>query len=209
VSRAATVATGRTRRRSRRAEEAILEASLALLGELGFSGLTMEGIAARAGVGKATIYRHWTSKAHVVVDAFRMFVPPVPVPAGDDFREELLTFSRYLVEGVTRSPLAGILPSLVEAAEHDPELERLFSEFGQERRAVLRGVFERAAARGELREGLDVELALELVVSPIFARRLVFRKPPTPAYVEQVVDELLPLFRPGLGVIPRSAAPAP
>ena len=191
----AAVATSRSRRRSRRAETAILEATIALLGELGFSGLTMDGIAARAGVGKATIYRHWASKAHVVVDAFRTFIPPAPVPAGDDFREDLLTFLRYLVEGVTSSPLAGILPALVEAAERDPELERLFFEFGQERRAVLRGVFERAAARGELRAGLDLDLALELVVSPIFARRLIFRQPPTSAYAEQLVDELVPLFR--------------
>jgi AcrR family transcriptional regulator len=197
MTSAAAVAAGPSRRRSRRAEAAILEATLALLGELGFSGLTMDGIAARAGVGKATIYRHWTSKAHLVVDAFRTFIPPVPVPAGDDFREELVTFLCYLAEGVTRSPLAMILPSLVDAAERDPELERLFSEFGDERRSVLRGVFERAAARGELREGLDVGLALELLVSPIFACRLVFRRPPTPAYAEQVVDELLPLFRRG------------
>jgi AcrR family transcriptional regulator len=196
VSPPPTLSAGRSRRRSRRAEAAILEATLGLLGELGFSGLTMDGIAARAGVGKATIYRHWTSKAHVVVDAFRAHIPPAPTPAADDFREDLLTFVRSLVDGLTRSPLAGILPSLVEAAERDPELERLFSEFGQERRAVLRGVFERAAARDELREGLDLDLALELVVSPIFARRLVFRRPPTPLYAEQVVDALLPVFCP-------------
>jgi AcrR family transcriptional regulator len=194
VSRATAATSSGTRRRSRRAESAILEATLALLAEVGFSRLTVDGIAARAGVGKATIYRHWTSKADLVVDAFRTFIPPVPAPEGDGFREDLLAFLRFLVEGLTRSPLAGILPSLVEAAERDPELERLFSEFGQERRAVLRGVFERAAARGELREGLDLDVALELVVSPIFARRLVFRRPPTPAYVEQIVDELLPVF---------------
>jgi hypothetical protein len=64
---------------------------------------------------------------------------------------------------------------------------------------VLRGVFERAAARGELREGLDLDLALELVVSPIFARRLVFRRLPTPLYAEQVVDALLPIFCPTPG----------
>ena len=195
MNRAAAVVGGPPRRRSHRAESAILEATLALLGEVGFSGLTMEGIAARAGVGKATIYRHWTSKAHLVVDAFRAFVPPLPTPAGGDFREDLLAFLRFLVEALTCSPLAGILPSLVEASEHDPELERLFSEFGRERRAALRSIFERAAARGELRDGLDLDLALELVVSPVFACRLIFRRPPTPGYVEQVVDGLLPVFR--------------
>ena len=186
----------RTRRRSRRAETAILEATLVLLGEVGFSGLTMDGIAARAGVGKATIYRHWASKAHVVVDAFRAHIPPVPVPDTGDFREDLLTVLCYLVHGLTASPLARIFPSLVEAADRDPGLERLFLEFGRERRAVLRGVFERAAARGELRPGLDLEVALEVVVSPIFARRLVFRTPPTAGYIEEVVDLVLPVLLP-------------
>jgi AcrR family transcriptional regulator len=192
-----TVATAAPRRRSCRVEAAILDATIALLADVGFSGLTMDGIAARAGVGKATIYRHWTSKAHLVVDAFRARIPPVPAPETGDFREDLLTVLGDVVGGVTASPLVRILPTLVEAAERDPEVERLFAEFGQERRAVLRGVFERAAARGELRRGLDLDVAIDVVVSPIFARRLVFRRPPTAASIEAVVDLVLPVLRAG------------
>ena len=191
-----TEAAPRGRPRSRRSEEAILDATLALLGEVGFSGLTIDGIAARAGVGKATIYRHWPGKAHLAVDAFRSRIPPMAAPDTGSLREDLLAVVGFLVHGLAQSPLSRILPALVEAAEHDAELESLFKEFGAERRAVLMGILERAAARGELRPGLDLDLALELVTGPIFARRLVLRRPLTPTYAEALVDALLVLFRP-------------
>jgi AcrR family transcriptional regulator len=186
----------RARRRSRRAEQAILESTIALLGEVGFSGLTVDGIAARAGVGKATIYRHWSSKAQVVIEAWRTFVPPVPQPDTGGLRGDLLAIIGFMVQGLGQSPLLRILPSLIEAAERDPELAALFREFVAGRAAVLRGVLERAAVRGELRPGLDLDLASSILVGPIFARRLVLREPFPPGYAETLVDTLLPALRP-------------
>lgn len=184
-------APARGRPRSRRSEEAILDATLALLGEVGFSGLTIEGIAARAGVGKATIYRHWPGKAHLVVDAFRSRIPPMPAPDTGTLRGDLTAVVGFLIEGLSRSPLSRIVPAMVEAAESDPELERLFKVFGEERRTLIRGVLERAAARGELRPDLDLDVVLDCVAGPVFARRLVVRKPLTPGYGEQLVDLLV------------------
>jgi AcrR family transcriptional regulator len=181
--------------RSRRAESAILDATLALLAELGFGGLTIDGIAARAGVGKATIYRHWSSKAEVALEAFRAFVPPLEDPDTGSFADDIRGVLHQIVEGLSNSPLAGILPSLVEAAERDPEMERLFREFGTSRRAVLRGIFNRAAARGELREGLDADVAIDLLVGPIFTRRLVSRAPVTKKHANAVIDLILPVFQ--------------
>jgi AcrR family transcriptional regulator len=183
--------------RSRRAESAILQATVALLGEVGFSGLTIDGIAARAGVGKATIYRHWSSKAEVAVEAFKAFVPPLDDPDTGSFADDVRAVLLQIVDGLTNSPLAGILPSLVEAAERDPELERLFKEFGTTRRAVLRSVFDRAARRGELRDGLDPDLAIDLLVGPIFTRRLVSRAPVTRKHANAVLDLLLPVLQRG------------
>ncbi|HEY3241527.1 MAG TPA: TetR/AcrR family transcriptional regulator [Acidimicrobiia bacterium] len=184
----------RGRRRSRRSEEAILDATLALLGEVGFSGLTIDGIATRAGVGKATIYRHWPGKAHLVVDAFRSRIPPMAAPDTGSLRGDLLAVVGHLVQGLGHSPLSRIMPALVEAAERDPELEQLFKEFGAERRAVLMDLLARAAARGELREDLDRDLALELVIGPVFVRRLVIRKPLTPRYGKALVEAVLPVL---------------
>jgi AcrR family transcriptional regulator len=180
--------------RSRRAETAILEATVALLGEVGFAGLTIDGIAARAGVGKATIYRHWSSKAEVAVEAFQAFVPPLDDPDTGSFADDVRAVLLQIVDGLTNSPLAGILPSLVEAAERDPELERLFTEFGRARRAVLRKVFDRAAARGELRPGLDLDVAIDALVGPIFTRRLITRAPVTRRHAAAVLDLLLPVL---------------
>jgi len=183
--------------RSRRAESAILQATVALLGEVGFSGLTIDGIAARAGVGKATIYRHWSSKAEVAVEAFKAFVPPLDDPDTGSFADDVRAVLLQIVDGLTNSPLAGILPSLVEAAERDPELERLFKEFGTTRRAVLLSVFARAARRGELRDGLDPDLAIDLLVGPVFTRRLVSRAPVTRKHANAVLDLLLPVLQRG------------
>lgn len=183
------------RPRSREAEAAILEATIGLLGTVGFSGLTIDGIAAKAGVGKATIYRHWSSKAEVAVEAFRAFVPPFVDPDTGSLADDLRVVLFHLVEGLSSSPLASILPSLVEAAEHDPELERLFKEFGTSRRAVLRGILARAGQRGELRDGLDHDLAIDILVGPIFTRRLVTRGPVTRKHAAAVLDLVLPVLQ--------------
>jgi AcrR family transcriptional regulator len=188
-------APGRPRRRSRRAEQAILESTLALLGEVGFGGLTIDGIAARAGVGKATIYRHWSSKAQLVIEAWRAYVPPMPEPDTGELRGDLLAILGFMVQGLSQSPLPRLLPSLIEAAERDPELAELFQEFVAGRRAVLHRVLERAAERGELRPGLDLDLAGTILVSPIFARRLLLRESFTAGYAERLVDTLLPALR--------------
>jgi AcrR family transcriptional regulator len=183
--------------RSRRAETAILEATLALLGEVGFAGLTIDGIAARAGVGKATIYRHWSSKAEVALEAFRAFVPPLADPDTGSFAADVRSVLHQIVDGLSNSPLVGILPSLVDAAERDPEVERLFKDFGAHRRAVLRAVFARAAERGELRDGLDPDVAIDLLVGPIFTRRLVSRVPVTRKHANAVLDLVLPVLQRG------------
>ena len=183
------------KRRSRRAESAILEATIALLGEVGFGGLTIDGIAARAGVGKATIYRHWSSKAEVAIEAFRAFIPPIEDPDTGSFADDVRSILHQMADGLSNSPLAGILPSLVEAAERDAEVERLFKDFGTTRRNVFRGVFSRAAARGELRDGLDHDLAIDLLVGPIFTRRLITRGPLNRKHANAVLDMLLPVFQ--------------
>jgi len=99
--------------------------------------------------------------AEVAVEAFKAFIPPLYDPDTGGLADDVRAVLLQIVDGLTHSPLAGILPSLVEAAERDPELERLFKEFGRGRRAVLQAVFRRAAARGELRSCL-----LELVEFP-------------------------------------------
>ena len=154
------------RPRSEEAHKAILDATLELLVEVGFSGLTVEGVAQRAGVGKATIYRRWPSKLPLVVEAFSQ-LPALEETDSGDLVEDLTAMLRSYLQLFNQTPLATVLPSLAGERAHNPELSKLFDPVMKERRQPLIRALERAIARGELSPGLDVDLAADLVVGPI------------------------------------------
>ena len=160
----ASVSTGRPR--SEEAHRAILEATLELLAEVGFSALTVEGVASRAGVGKATIYRRWPSKLPLVVEAFGGLPGMEDFDTGD-LGEDLKKMLRSYIQAFNASPLSAVLPSLAGERAHNPELAKLFEPVSLARRSPLVRAFERAVARGEIEPGIDLELAGDLVVGPI------------------------------------------
>lgn len=178
------------RPRSEEAHQAILDATLELLAEVGFSALTVEGVASRAGVGKATIYRRWASKLPLVAEAFGQLPAFEDVDTGslaDDLKQML---RRYL-EVFVATPLATVMPSLAAERAHNPELSELLDPLLAGRRQPLLRALERAAERGELRKGIDLDLASDLVVGPI-AVRLFFRgNRLQPELVEPMVDMAL------------------
>ncbi len=161
------------RPRSEEAHQAILDATLVLLSEVGFSALTVEGVASRAGVGKATIYRRWPSKLPLVVDAFGQ------LPAFEDadtgsLEGDLKAMLRQYLENFLATPLATVYPSLAAERAHNPALGELMDPLLKGRRRPLDAAFRRAQARGELASGIDIEMASDLIVGPI-AVRLFFR----------------------------------
>jgi AcrR family transcriptional regulator len=154
------------RPRSEEAHQAILDATLALLVEVGFSGLTVEGVAQRAGVGKATIYRRWSSKLPLIVEAFNQLPALEEVDSGN-LVEDLTAMLRGYLQLFNQTPLATVLPSLAGERAHNPELSKLFDPVMKGRRQPLIRALERGIARGELPATLDVELAADLIVGPI------------------------------------------
>jgi AcrR family transcriptional regulator len=154
------------RPRSEEAHQAILDATLELLVEVGFSALTVEGVAGRAGVGKATIYRRWPSKLPLVVEAFGRLPGFEDVDTGD-LADDLKQMLRGYLQLFNATPLATVLPSLAGERAHNPELSELFDPVSKQRRQPLIRAFERAAERGEIAADLDLELAADLVVGPI------------------------------------------
>ncbi len=154
------------RPRSEEAHKAILDATLDLLVEVGFSAMTVEGVASRAGVGKATIYRRWPSKLPLVVEAFGQLPGFEEVDTGS-LGEDLKKMLRAYLQAFNASPLAAVLPSLAGERAHNPELSELFEPVSKGRRQPLVRAFERAVDRGEVAPDLDVELAADLVVGPI------------------------------------------
>jgi AcrR family transcriptional regulator len=154
------------RPRSEEAHQAILAATLELLAETGYSGLTVEGVATRAGVGKATIYRRWSSKLPLVVEAFSQLPSMEEVDTGD-LVSDLEKMLRDYLNLFNSTPLAAVMPSLVGERAHNPELSELLEPVLKGRRQPLLRALERAQERGELRRGIDLELAADLIVGPI------------------------------------------
>ncbi|MDP6979561.1 MAG: TetR/AcrR family transcriptional regulator [Myxococcota bacterium] len=154
------------RPRSEQAHQAILDATLELLVEGGYSALTVEGVASRAGVGKATIYRRWASKLPLIVEAFGGLPGFEDCDTGnlsDDLKRML---GRYL-EVFNTTALSAVLPSLAGERFHNDELSTLFEPVSMSRRRPLIDALERAQERGELSREIDLELAADLVVGPI------------------------------------------
>jgi AcrR family transcriptional regulator len=154
------------RPRSEEAHQAILDATLELLVEVGFSGLTVEGVASRAGVGKATIYRRWASKIPLIVEAFGQLPGFQDCDTGS-LAEDLKQMLKRYLEVFNTTALSAVLPSLAGERFHNPELSVLFEPVSKNRRQPLLAAFDRARERGEIANDVDIELAADLVVGPI------------------------------------------
>ena len=177
------------RPRSEAAHQAILRATLELLVEVGFSSLTVEGVAQRAGVGKATIYRRWASKLPLVIEAYGLLPQLEEVDTGDVVGD-LVAMLRDYLDLLTSTPLRGVIPSIAGERAHNPELSELFDPIVRARRQPLIAVLRRGVERGELPESVDLELAADLLVGPI-TTRLFFGSKISPDMVEPIVEMAL------------------
>lgn len=176
-----------------RSRAAILAATSALLVEGGFSGVTIEGIAERAGVAKTTVYRHWKSRSQLVFDAFESMLEPGHGgrAISADVRGDLASILRGLIRGLTVTRWAPAVSALIEAGDRDPELQALVREFLAQRMRPFRKVLGAAIERGELAPDLDIEAAVDMLAGPIFFRRLVSREPLPLEFAERVVEQFL------------------
>jgi AcrR family transcriptional regulator len=179
--------------RSEDARRAVLRAADDLLVERGFAGVTVEGIAAAAGVGKQTIYRWWSSKTEILLETFLNDAAEQLIPAdhgelGRDLREHLHRLARFLRE----DDAGAVFRALIGHAQHDAgfaaTLRARYLE-AQRRRDLL--PLERAVARGELPAGFDAAAALDRLVGPVYHRVLITGDPVDAAFVDGVVAAFL------------------
>jgi AcrR family transcriptional regulator len=163
------------RPRSTESHHAILRSTLELLVDGGLKGLSIGAIAQRAGVGKATIYRHWSSKEEIVAEAIESFQAEIDVPDTGSARGDFLEMmGRLVTASEQRGGGADVLSRLLAEASSDPEMHEIFRKHLVEpRRAAVRTILRRAVERGELRDDLDVDLMIDLVVGPNTYRALV------------------------------------
>jgi len=189
------------RPRSERADRAIIDAALSLYAETGPEGLCIEKVAARAGVGKATIYRRWPGKEDLLLDAIAALQAPLPEPAGRSVREDLVALLGAISEGFADPRRVREFALLLgEGAKYPRLMARYVETVLEPRREVIRSVLRRGVATGELRASVDLEAALFMLTGAVIARGKTEPGSIPPGYVERVVDELL------LGLAPRSPA---
>lgn len=183
--------------RSEDARQAVLRAADDLLAEKGFGGVTIEGIAAAAGVAKQTVYRWWSSKIDVLLDAFledaaQELTPTDHGDLGLDLREHL----RQLAHFLTAADAGAVFKALIGHAQHDPEFAAtLRAHYLDEQRRRDRLPLERAIERGELPADLDTTAAVDQLVGPIYHRLLVTGDPATGAFIDGIVSGFLSRYR--------------
>jgi AcrR family transcriptional regulator len=183
----------RGRRRSQRSHDAIIAATQELLLERGYADLTIEGIAARAGVGKQTIYRWWPSRAALVLEAYLAGEEAVPPPPeGRSVRDDVRALLGWLI-AVLGEPTGGpVVAGLVSDLQHDVDLARGFRHHVvPARREAMLAALLRGRARGEIREDADLELAVDALHGAVFYRLLLSGEPLDDAFVDRLADQTL------------------
>lgn len=194
-------------RRSERSRQAILAAAAELVHDIGYGKLTVEAIAARAGVGKQTIYRWWPSKGAVVLDALLAEVNADPgdlaLPDTGDLAADMRLVLRAIVGELNDPRLSATTRALTVESQDDPQLatdvvDRLL-------RPQLAAIADRLRAgqdAGQVRRGVDLSVALELFVGPLYHRWLLRTAPLSEEYADTVTELALRALHPDAGTIP-------
>jgi AcrR family transcriptional regulator len=176
-------------------DKTILDAALEILFEKGYAGLTIDGVAARTGVGRPTIYRRWSSKPALVIAALAQSVGLDPTPDTGSLRNDLLAFQRQQVRMMDRPESRRITAGLVADLVTDPELaETYFDDYIRPRRMSVWQALQRGIDRGELHPNADFTLIYDLLLGPLFMRSVVRGEPLGPNLAEQTVDLVLSVF---------------
>jgi AcrR family transcriptional regulator len=186
------------RRRGATLESAIFDAVLEQMCTVGFSGLTMEGVAAAAHTGKAALYRRWQSKADLVADALDQLLPSFDVPPDSgSTRDDLAEVFTRLADTMN-SPVGGAMQSLFSELERDPEFFQLLqSRVLGPRKVMMLAVLQRGVQRGEVRPEAVNSIVAEAGPALLVHRLLTYGPPVERAYIYAVLDEVvMPLLRP-------------
>jgi AcrR family transcriptional regulator len=184
------------RPRSHEADRAILDAAIEEYGEHGLGGLTVDAVAARAGVSKATVYRRYPSKADLVIAAAQAACDDRAHAFTGDLRHDLRCVVEHLQAVMNDARVGRAARMLIADAPCDEQLQRLHREFVHQKRQRSMAMLGEAVQRGELRADLDCALATDQLVGPLFYRFLVTGEPIDDRLLDTVVDAFLRAHRP-------------
>ncbi|HEY8525780.1 MAG TPA: TetR/AcrR family transcriptional regulator [Acidimicrobiales bacterium] len=180
--------------RIERSRAHILAATIDLLREVGYGALTIEAVAARSGVAKSTIYRHWPGKSQLAADAFLHAYESKQAPPPGPVRDRVVAYLCELA-GTVVAPereLACLLPALIDAAERSEEIAALAGRLAELSAAPLIAVLDEAVEAGELPAGTDTRALADALAGPVLLRRLLHRPCVCPDEIPALVDQILP-----------------
>lgn len=182
------------RPRSDEARRKALAAAADLIVERGVTSLSIEEVAARSGVAKTTIYRHWPERTSLIVDTVNAQFEHIGTPDTGTLRGDLEAFFGAAARADLSGKVGQIMPCLIAAAARDVEMGVLLERIGAERERVIGTLVERARSRGELRPevaDLPLEALMGVLAGPIAFQKLVRRRLLTPAYIAACLDVVL------------------
>ena len=177
-------------KRVQRSKAAVLAQTYELLSQAGIGGVSIDEVSRRSGVSKTTIYRHWPSRAALLVEACSTIGPEPPVPDTGSFAGDISALAAQLADMLRSARWPAVLPSIIDAAEREPELAQLHARLHAGLMSPFAAVTERARERGELAPGQEAADVAALIAGPLFYRRWFSREPIDDAFVESVVRDV-------------------
>jgi len=182
----------RGRPREESVDSAVVEAAVAEIAEKGLTAATMEAIALRAGVGRATLYRRWPNKSALLYFCADQLVEVIEPADTGDLRKDLLSVFETLAElSYGDGPLALLAPTFIAAAAHDQQMRTFVADNVVSRRSGAVVALRRARRRGELRQGVKINLTVDMIAGALSDRAYLLGKPVTSAYVRSVIDQAI------------------
>lgn len=176
------------RPKSEAARRKALDAAAELIVEGGVAKVTIEEVAARSGVAKTTIYRHWPDRPGLILDTVQQAFRHVATPDTGSLHGDLVTFFGSMVRADLSGRVGRMMPCLIDAASRDPEMEQLLARLAAEREQPILHIVQRAQERGELPDDLDMRVVIGAIVGPIVFRKVVQRQAIDVDYVAGCID---------------------
>lgn len=177
--------------RVQRSKEAVLAATHELLSESGLAGVSVDAVSERSGVAKTTIYRHWPSRSALLLDACSQMSSRPQAPDTGSLKSDLEMMTAQVAQRLRTANWATVLPSIIDAAERDPDLAALQARLHGEMRAAFRTIVERAQEKGELPRRVDSSEVIAAILGPLFYRRWFSRETLDERFVKAVVKRAI------------------
>lgn len=177
--------------RVRRSKERVLRVTCELLTEGGLGGVSVDEVSRRSGVAKTTIYRHWATRSDLVIDACSQLSTEQDVPDTGSFQGDATAYLTNLAALLRTAPWSSIVPSIIDAAERDPDLARIHSTIQMGHTAPFQEIIMRAMRNGELPASTDASAMIAVLLGPLFYRRWFSRGPLDDEFVKAVVKNVI------------------